>query len=145
MLTHLETLSILGSINYLSWWPSSSSGWNSSDSSHTIVYNNFFVGSKLSQLQSNGSSHVGSASSLCSPSKYGCFKHCLTVYRFSGLNISILLKRFRATGLALGYFWVKLYLDYLANFRMYFLARSLPINAMSSCVGVPKNATVLLI
>ena len=78
------------------------SGWNSNDSSHTIVYKSSLVGSKLSQLQSNGSSHSGSASSLCNPSKYGCFRAYFTVYLFSGLNISILPKRLSATGFALG-------------------------------------------
>ncbi len=59
--------------------------------------------------------------------------------------MSILESKFRATGLALGY---KDYQDYLflfGNFLIYFLARSFPINVMSSPVGVPSTAIVRLI
>jgi hypothetical protein len=33
----------------------------------------------------------------------------------------------------------------LGNFLMYFLAKSFPIKVISSCVGVPSTAIVLLI
>lgn len=67
------------------------------------------------------------------------------MYLFSGLKMSILPRRLRATGLALGYKLDQLYLFLLGSLRIYFLARSLPMKVMSSEVGVPNTAIVLLI
>jgi hypothetical protein len=110
-----------------------------------MFYSKSLVGSKSSHVQSKGSSHSGSASSLCSPSKYGCFKHYFTVYLFSGLNTSIFPSKFRATGLAFGYSYDHGCLFLFGSFLIYFLARSFPIKAISSLFGVPSTAIVLFI
>jgi hypothetical protein len=121
------------------------SGWYTNACSYTMPCNSSLVGSKLSHAQSNCFSHSGSVFSLCNCSKYGWDKHCFTLYRFSGLNHSILEIRSRATGLLFGNRVDQLCLLRFGNDLTNLTASSLPMKASSSVEGVPNIPTTRLI
>jgi len=67
------------------------------------------------------------------------------LYLFNGLNLNILPRRSKATGLPFGNKVDQLCLFLFGRDLTNLIARSLPIKASSSLVGVPKIPTTLLI